>query len=181
MAAVSLRWIVIRLTIRANEAQPSTEREKEQWTTREAKAFLASFSWPCLQKGGTSVEPFNSPPENRNVQLTAQILATFDAIELLSQALLLTNKVPNPASMFSGGALHHALANGGSPDTEHIPSGLWDACVDGLEGAFAPEKDGKGKKRLKTKGSRVKAGHGPAVHGARQGMFEVLTGLDEGV
>lgn len=182
MAAVSLRWIVIRLTIRANEAQPSTEREKEQWTTREAKAFLASFSWPCLQKGGTSVEPFSLPPENRNVQLTAQILATFDAIELLSQVLLLTNKVPNPASMFSGSALHHALANGGSPDTEHIPSGLWDACVDGLEGAFAPEKDGKGKKRLKTKGSRVKAGHGPAVHGARgQGMFEVLTGLDEGV
>ncbi|KAI0249246.1 hypothetical protein BJV78DRAFT_1229292 [Lactifluus subvellereus] len=180
MAAVSLRWVVRRLTIRANEAQPSTEREKEQWTTREAKAFLGSFSWPCSQKGGTSVEPFSPPPENRSVQLTAQILATFEAIEMLSQALLLTNKVPNPASMFSGGAFHHTLVN--APDTQHIPSGLWDACVDGLEGAFAPEKDGKGKKHRKTKGSSAKAGHGPAVHGARgQGMFEVLTGLGEGV
>ncbi|KAI0250711.1 hypothetical protein BJV78DRAFT_1218202 [Lactifluus subvellereus] len=82
--------------------------------------------------------------------------------------------------MFSESACSHTLAN--ATDTQHLPSGLWDACVDGLEGAFAPEKDGKGKRHRKTKGSSAKAEHGPAVHRARgQGMFEVLTGLGEGV
>src|SRR6266478_6723130 len=94
MAVVSLRWVLSRLADRADEAQRSAEREKEKWTIREAQAFLASFSWP----GGTSVGPISPPLENRSIQLTAQILATFDAVEMLSQVLLLTNKVSNPAS-----------------------------------------------------------------------------------
>jgi hypothetical protein len=181
MAAVSLRWAVSRLAVRADEAQPSVEREKEKWTVREAQAFLASFSWPCLP-GGKLVDPSSPPPENRSVQLTAQILAIFDAIEMLSQTLLLTNKAPNPAPMFSGRAFHRTLANRETPDVQNIPSGLWDACVEGLQGAFAPEKGGKGKKDRKTKGGRAMSGNGPAVHGARgQGMFDVLTGLGESV
>jgi hypothetical protein len=178
MAVVSLRWIVSRLANRADEAQPSAEREKEKWTIREAQAFLAAFSWP----GGTSVEPTSPPLENRSIQLTAQILATFDAVEMLSQVLLLTNKIPSPASYFSGRAFHHFLANGNSADI-HLSPGLWGACVDGLEGAFSHGDDRKRKRDRKKTENQAKTPHKPAVHGARvhQSMFDVLSALDEGV
>jgi hypothetical protein len=118
--------------------------------------------------------------ENRSIQLTAQILATFDAIEMLSQVLLLTNKVPNPASFFSGRAFHDSLANGNSPDV-HFPPGLWDACVGGLEGAFAHESDRKRKRDRKTMESQAKTAQKPAVRGTRvhQSMFDVLSALGE--
>lgn len=178
MAVVSLRWIVSRLANRADEARSSAEREKEKWTAREAQAFLASFSWP----GGTSVEPASPPLENRSVQLTAQILATFDAVEMLSQVLLLTNKAPNPASFFSGRAFHDFLAKGNGPDM-HLPPGLWEACVDGLEGAFAHESDKKRKRNRKPVVSQAKTAHGPAVHGTRihQSMFGVLSAMGDSV
>jgi hypothetical protein len=178
MAVVSLRWIVSRLANRADEAQPSAEREKEKWTIREAQAFLAAFSWP----GGTSVGPASPPLENRSIQLTAQILATFDAVEMLSQVLLLTDKVPCPASYFSGRAFHHFLANGDSADLRLSPD-LWDACVDGLEGEFAQGGDRKRKRDRKKTENQEKTPHKPAVHGARvhQSIFDVLSALDEGV
>lgn len=182
MAVVSLRWIVKRLSIRADEARPTAEREKEKWTVREGQAFLASFSWPG--SAPVTAEETSPPLENRSVQLTAQILATFDAVEMLSQALLLTNKVPNPASLFSGKAFHQCLAHGGFPDAQ-LPPGLWDACVVGLEGVFAHEKDGKRKRDRKTKENRdrAKASHGPVVRGGvpGQSMFDVLSALDESV
>jgi len=175
MAVVSLRWIVSRLAARANEAQPSAEREKEKWTVREAQAFLGSFSWP----GSTSVEPNSPPLEDRSIQLTAQILATLDAVEMLSQVLLLTNKVPNPAHLFSGKNFHQYLADADTRDT-HIPPGLWDACVDGLEGAFAQEKAGKRKRDRKTTEGRERPMHGPAVCVVGgQSMFDVLSALGE--
>jgi hypothetical protein len=179
MAVVSLRWIVSRLAIRTDEAQHSSEREKEKWTVKEAQAFLASFSWP----GNTSspVKPTSPPLENRFIQLTAQVLATLDAVEMFSQVLLLTNKVPNPARFFSGKTFHQCLTNGGTPDT-HLPPGLWDACVHGLEGAFAQEKAGRKKRERKTTESREKQVHGAPVRGPRsQSMFNVLSALGEGV
>jgi hypothetical protein len=179
MAVVSLRWIVSRLANRADEAQSSAEREKEKWTIREAQAFLASFSWPG---GMTSVEPASPPLENRSIQLTAQILATFDAVEMLSQVLLLTNKSPNPASLFSGRAFHDFLSKGSSPDMD-LPPGLWDACVDGLEGAFAHESDKKRKRSRKPMEHQAKKAHGPAVHGTRihQSMFGILSAMGDSV
>jgi hypothetical protein len=178
MAVVSLRWIVSRLANRADEAQSSAEREKEKWSTGEAQAFLASFSWP----GGTSAEPASPPLENRSIQLTAQILATFDAVEMLSQVLLLTNKSPNPASFFSGRAFHDFLSNGNNPDM-HLPPGLWDACADGLEGAFAHERDKKRKRNRKPMEDQAKTAHGPAVQGTRihQSMFRVLSAMGDSV
>ena len=179
IAVVALRWIVSRLVIRADEAQSSAEREKEKWTVKEAQAYLASFSW----RGSTSVEESSPPLENRSIQLTAHVLATLDAVEMLSQALLLTNKAPNPAPLFSGKTFHQCLANGGTPST-HVPPGLWDACVDGLEGAFAREKAGKRKRGCKTTESREKPAHGPAVPARGvlgQGMFDVLSTLGESV
>jgi hypothetical protein len=178
MAAVSLRWIVSRLANRADEAKPSAEREKEKWTVREAQAFLASFSWP----GSTSVEPTSPPLENRSIQLTAQILATFDVVEMLSQVLLLTNKVPNPASFFSGRTFHNLLAKGNSLEMR-LPPGLWNACVDSLEGAFAHESDKKKKRGRKTTENQAKTTHGPAVNGTRvhQSMFSLLRAMDDSV
>ena len=174
MAVVSLRWIINRFAIRADKAQPGTEREKDKWTVREAQAFLASFCWP----GGTLIEPTTPPLEIRSIQLTAQILSTFDAVEMLSQALLLTNKVPNPARYFSGKAFHQLLANGVTQDT-HIPPGLWDACVDGLEGVFAHEKGGKRKRDRTIVENRAKPAQGTAVRG--QSIFDVLSALDESI
>ncbi|KAI0292559.1 hypothetical protein BC826DRAFT_1092072 [Russula brevipes] len=165
MAVVSLRWIVSRLAIRADEAQPSLEREKEKWTIKEAQAFLASFSW----SGGTSIEATSPPLENRSIQLTAQILATFDAVEMLSQVLLLTDKVPNPAPFFSGKAFHQRLSNGATSDT-HLPP------------SFAQEKEGKRKRGRRVMENKAKPAHGPAVGGVRgQSMFDVLSALGESV
>lgn len=178
MAVVSLRWIVSRLANRADVAHSSAEREKEKWTSREAQAFLASFSWP----GGTSVEPSSPPLENRSIQLTAQILATFDAVEMLSQVLLLTNKSPHPASFFSGRAFHDFLSKVNNGDM-HLPPGLWDACADGLEEAFAHESDKKRKRNRKPMEDQAKTAHGPAVHGIRihQSMFRVLSAMGDTV
>ena len=178
MAVVSLRWIISRLVNRADEAQSSTEREKEKWTIREAQAFLASFSWP----GGSSVESASPPLHNRSIQLTSQILATFDAIEMLSQVLLLTNISPNPATFFSGRAFHDFLAKENSLDM-HLPHGLWEACVDGLQGALVPESDKKRKRVRKPMENQAKAAHGPAVHGTRihQSMFGVLSAIGDSV
>lgn len=179
MAVVALRWIVSRLALRADESQTGSEREKEKWTVKEAQAYLASFSW----SGRTSVEECSPPLENRPIQLTAHVLATLDAVEMLSQALLLTNKAPNPAPLFSGKTFHQSLTNGSTPNT-HVPPGLWDACVDGLEGEFAQEKAGKRRRGCKAKGRQEKPVHGPAVPARSvrgQSMFDVLSTLGESV
>jgi hypothetical protein len=99
---------------------------------------------------------------------------------MLSQVLLLTDKVPNPASSFSGRAFHDFLAKGNSLDM-HLPPGLWDACVDGLEGAFAHERDKKRKRNRKPMEHQAKTAHGPAVHGTRihQSMFRVLSAMGD--
>ncbi|KAI0301569.1 PIN domain-like protein [Multifurca ochricompacta] len=180
MAAVTLRWIVSRLATRADVAQSSSERERERWTIREGQAFLASFSWPCSRKGVTLAEPSGPPLENRSIQLTAQVLATFDAIEMLSQALLLVHRMHNPASTFSGKAFHQSLASGDTLGT-YIPSGLWDVCVEGLEGAFGHEKEEIRKRGRKTKENKEKSSHAYPAHGSRgQSRFDILAGLDEG-
>lgn len=179
MAVVSLRWIVRRLADRADEAGSSAERQREKWTIREGQAFLASFSWPGLPNGSTSVEPAVPPLENRSIQLTAQVLATFDAVEMLSQTLLLTSMAPNRTYLFSGKAFHRCLAGNGENVDARIPSGLWDACVGGLDGAFAHGKEGSTKKNRKSKGDRARLANAPpAFQGAPgQSIFDVLSGL----
>lgn len=175
MAAVSLRWIVRRLVGRADEAGPSAERQREKWTIREGKAFLLSFAWPCQPNGDKLVESAVPPLEDRSIQLTAQVLATFDAVEMLCQTLLLTSRVPDRTYLFSGKAFHRCLSRNGENMDLRVPSGLWDACVDGLDGTFAYEKEGSTKKNRKSKGGRV---DGPVLQGApRRSMFDVLSGL----
>lgn len=182
MAAVSLRWIVRRLSDRADEAGPSAEKQREKWSLREGQAFLVSFSWPCLPNDSTSVELETTVPplEDRSVQLTAQVLATFDAVEMLSQTLLLASRVPNRGYLFSGRAFHRWLAGNVENVDAGIPSGLWDACVDGLDGSFAHGKGGNTRKNRKSKGDRASSANAPAVQGTRgQSKFDVLLGLGE--
>ena len=182
MAAVSLRWIVRRLADRADEAGPSAERQKEKWTTREGQAYLASFSWPCLPNGvSTSVESAVPSLEDRSIQLTAQVLATFDAVEMLSQALLLTSRVPNQTYLFSGEAFHRCLAGDGENMDARIPSGLWDTCAGGLDGAFSHGKEESTKKNRKSKGDRAtrRLANAPTLQRASgRSIFDVLSGLN---
>ncbi|KAH9048026.1 PIN domain-like protein [Lactarius hengduanensis] len=179
MAAVSLRWIVRRLADRADEAGPSTQRQREKWTIKEGQAFLASFSWPSLPNCSTSVESGDTPLEDRSIQLTAQILATFDAIEMLCQSLLLTSRVPNRTYLFSGKAFHRCLAGNGENIGARIPSGLWDACVGGLDGKFARGKEGSTAKNPKStgKGGRASANTPAFQRVPGQSIFDVLSGL----
>lgn len=180
MTAVSLKWIVRRLADRADEAGPSAERQREKWTIREGQAFLASFSWPCSPNGSTSDEPAVPPLEDRNIQLTAQVLATFDAVEMLSQTLLLTSRVPNRAYLFSGKAFHRCLSGNGEHMDARIPSGLWDACVGGSAETFAHGEEGSTKKNRKSKGDRARLANAPALQGTRgQSIFDVLSSLGE--
>jgi hypothetical protein len=175
LATVSLRWIVRRLADRSDEAGPGAERQREKWTIREGQAFLLSFAWPCLPNGDTLVESAVPPLEDRSIQLTAQVLATLDAVEMLCQTLLLTSRVPNQAYLFSGMAFHRCLSRNRENIDLRVPSGLWDACVGGLDGAFAYEKEGTTKKNRKSKGGRADA---PVLQGAPgRSMFDVLSGL----
>ncbi|KAF8273411.1 PIN domain-like protein [Lactarius quietus] len=177
-AAVSLRWIARRLADRADEAASSAERQREKWTIKEGQAFLVSFAWPCLPNGSTSVASAVPPLEDRSIQLTAQVLATFDAVEMLCQTLLLTSSVPNRAYLFSGKAFHRCLSGNGENTDAHIPSGLWDACVGGLDGTFAYEKEGNTKKTRKSKGGRARLANAPVLQGASgRSIFDVLSGL----
>ncbi|KAH9073090.1 PIN domain-like protein [Lactarius deliciosus] len=171
MAAVSLRWIVRRLADRADEAGSSTQRQREKWTIKEGQAFLASFSWPSLPNYSTS--------SRVSIQLTAQILATFDAIEMLCQSLLLTSRVPNRTYLFSGKAFHRCLAGSGEHIGARIPSGLWDACVGGLDGTFARGKESGTAKNPKStgKGGRASANTPTFQRVPGQSIFDVLSGL----
>ncbi|KAI0748800.1 hypothetical protein BC629DRAFT_1241319, partial [Irpex lacteus] len=87
-----LRAVVQRLDIRARESG-SREREKERWTKDEARAFLGSFSYSSSIQGSEvdEREEVEIPIVDRNVQLSAQVLATMDAVERLAECLLLTS------------------------------------------------------------------------------------------
>ncbi|KAI0262566.1 hypothetical protein BC834DRAFT_828753 [Gloeopeniophorella convolvens] len=181
MVVVALRWIATRLATRADEARPSPDREKEKWTVKEAHAFLASFAWPSTP-GNDSEPPEEANPsiENRSIQLTAQALATIDAIEMLSQTLLLTDRIPNPARLFSGKSFHRFLLGSSTPGL-YLPPGLWDACVGGLESAFVSDKSGKKDRKARSKQSNLHVSSAPTVRRTLgQGNFDVLSGLAEG-
>ena len=178
LVAVSLRWIARRLAERADEAGSSAERQREKWTMRECRAFLLSFAWPCLPNGSTPVESTVPPLEDRSIQLTAQVLATLDAVEMLCQTLLLTSRVPNRGHLFSGKAFHRCLSSNGENLDERMPSGLWDACVGGLDGTFTYETEGSTKKNRKSKGGRARLANAPVFQGAPgRSIFDVLSGL----
>ncbi|KAI0343396.1 PIN domain-like protein [Trametopsis cervina] len=149
--ALTLRWVVSRLHARARESGGNREREKEKWSKQEALAFLASFSFATAPSVSNDHE---IPIVDRNVQLVAQVFATTDAIERLSEWLLLSSPgntsaeflLPSPALLFSGKTFHAYLTS-----TKPIPQdaarlSLCTAVCEGLDGAFAEQPDKKRKK-----------------------------------
>lgn len=140
--ALSLRWVVYTLWKRANES-PSKERDQERWTQREARCFLASFTWSSETLISDNLVGINERPPvtDRNVQLSAQILASLESIDELSAVLLIPDLIPHVSRQFSGKKFH-ALLTGVIPlDETAVPDPLWNACLDGLEKAFSAAKE----------------------------------------
>jgi hypothetical protein len=69
----------------------------------------------------------------------AQILMALESIEQLSQALLLTERVPFKVYRLSGRRFH-AMLTGTTSITQPLPSGVWDSTEDGLSDAFQEER-----------------------------------------
>ncbi|CAK5282415.1 unnamed protein product [Mycena citricolor] len=161
-AAVCLRWIIMTLHERASE---SKDRDKERWTRREALCFLAAH-----ELDSDPSESDNSPELlDRNIQLTAQALTCIEAVDQLSQILLISHLLPSIAPTFSGMAFHRRLT-GVAPPTVSQP--LSDACLVDLSYALADERK---KKIRKTKGSGRSASvpANPAT-----GLFGLLANAD---
>ncbi|KAI0090504.1 hypothetical protein BDY19DRAFT_984271 [Irpex rosettiformis] len=204
---LTLRYVLSRLRTRALESGGSREREKERWTREEARAFLASFAWSAgtLREEKGDVEEKEQEQErqrdeasippivDRNVQLTAQILATTDAIERLAECLFLslarhdeggststststfpstsasTSRytppfLPPPTLLFSGQTFHAYLTHTHPIPPDAVSKTLWEAACVGLEDAFG-EGGGGNRKRKKDK---VPASGGVSVQNGKK-------------
>jgi len=171
--ALCLRWVLLTLHSRALESG-SKEREKERWTRKEARCFLAAFSWTAEEKPPSGQENALPLPEilDRNVQLTAQVLTTLESIDNFSQTLLVTDRLPSPASLFSGVDFHSCLTGIRAVD---VPDTLWDACTDDIAETFGDERKKKPKKSQKALALPAKNSRKP-VTGA--GLFGLLADAD---
>ena len=183
IAALALRWMVSRLYVRARDSGGSREREKERWTKHEARAFLASFSWGSPRT--LDVEEDAVPVMDRNVQLVAQVLATMDAIQRLSQILLVDDSLPSSTLPFSGHLFHAYLSGTKQFPPDVVRDRLWHAAVDELDHVFI-EPSGKRRKkdrRKEAEGSSIATSQrttkGQKANGlAAGGMFGLLASLE---
>ncbi|KAH9889537.1 hypothetical protein C8Q73DRAFT_737263 [Cubamyces lactineus] len=179
LAVLALRFVVHQMHARALENPGVKERQMERWTQAEARAFLACLFGPHDgsvavvsedQKGATV------PIQERHVQLVAQLSAALDAAEQLSHVLLLAPKITNPARLFSGRRFHALLA-GSTAEVGAVEEGLWRACWQGLEGAYAelPQRRSKKEKKATAVGADVSRAKGKAKRPiAAASMFELL-------
>ena len=150
---LALRWIAFTLHRRWQETL-SKEREKERWTKKEAHCFLLSFSSAPSVDGSVETDIQNtSEPlpsiEDRNVQLTAQILMALETIELLSESMMLLQRVPSNASQLSGKTFHANL-NGSVTKGGSLYPGLWEAVESGLSDVFQEDRTKKKAKAPKS-------------------------------
>ncbi|OJT02228.1 hypothetical protein TRAPUB_7255 [Trametes pubescens] len=177
LGVAALRFVVRRMHLRALEAPGVKERQQERWTRAEARAFLA-----CVRPGGqhaqgkVEAEGEQVPILERHVQLVAQIEAALGAAERLAHVLLLAPAIPSPARHFSGGRFH-AMVSGDGAQAGELEEGVWDACVEGLEDAFAALPQRKSKKEKRAKGAVQAA---PPARGKAKGgsMFGLLADAD---
>ncbi|KAG6891496.1 hypothetical protein C0992_005635 [Termitomyces sp. T32_za158] len=167
---LAVRWVVRTLNTRAEETK-SKEREKERWTKREAACLLAMFNTPSQSCSGLAPQDSPTTVIDRNVQLTAQIVQSFESIEHLSQALLLTNTLPSSAHRFSGKVFHNSLMASQAFNPEMVSSDLLGASTFGLEHAFNEDRLTQKSKRAK-KGTKNKL-QADVPRGS--GLFELLT------
>lgn len=164
--ALSLRWVIHTLHKRAEEAN-SRDRDQERWSKREARCFLATFMYPDeMFESSVAKLPLVM---DRNVQLTAQILASLASISELANVLLISNLVPPVSRQFSGKKFH-ALLTGTIPlAVSPVTDPLWNACREGLEHVFMEDKRSSGKKIRKEHPPMPAAAH---VQGS---LFTLLT------
>ncbi|RDB25430.1 Protein asteroid 1 [Hypsizygus marmoreus] len=171
---LTLRWVVGRTHSRAQESN-SKEREKERWTRREARCFLASFDWTTSRQAPAAQEP--TPIVDRHVQLMAQLLQALESIEHLSQILLLSD-LPSPVHLLSGRTFHAYLTGTIALDPASVPSLLFEACSDGLDTAFSEGRVEKKRSKKFAKGKAKPVPNGSAKKLEGGGLFQLLADVD---
>ncbi|KAF8484106.1 hypothetical protein JB92DRAFT_2821711 [Gautieria morchelliformis] len=183
LVVVTLRWVLQTLHARADglkDGNQKREREREKWTRSDAEAFLSSLS---EDDDGVDVPSV----EDRSVQLSAQILSAFEAIQWLAEALLLVdlsgsgddNHLPvslaEAEKSFSGRKFHAALVRRRESPSKLLQQ-LWDASTEGLANVFGDERGRKGKKERK--GRKETQQIDQSSNKTLDGMFGVLADLD---
>jgi hypothetical protein len=183
LAVLAVRWVIHAIHARWEETG-SKEREKERWSKSEAQAFLSSFTW-AFSDDIAVADHLNllkaSPPppiDDRNIQLTAQVLMALDTIEQLAQTLLLTDRVPGNAHQFSGRAFHALLTGSVASFTPALPGNIWGITEVGLSHAFQQEKAKKAKKAKTEKPASTTPANKGRVNGSRTGLFALLGDMD---
>ena len=160
VSVLAVRWIARILSRRARETG-SKEREKERWTMTEARCFLASFAWSTAREYDSQREP--PPIVDRHVQLMAQYLMALEAINHLSEVLLLTERAPSTAHLFSGKLCHEFLTQIHPLEDAVIPSSLWAVATEGLSDDYQEERPKKAKKTKKERGPALPSSAKPTT------------------
>ena len=160
VSVLAVRWIARILSRRARETG-SKEREKERWTMNEARCFLASFAWSTAREYDSQREP--PPIVDRHVQLMAQYLMALEAINQLSEVLLLTERAPSTAHLFSGKLCHEFLTQIHPLEDAVIPSSLWAVATEGLSDDYQEERPKKAKKTKKERGPALPSSAKPTT------------------
>ncbi|KAH9485037.1 hypothetical protein JR316_0001943 [Psilocybe cubensis] len=178
-SVLALRWVVNTLHSRWQETG-SKDREKERWSKNEARCLLSSFTSLNSVSLGDVGDSAMPPIEDRNVQLTAQILMALESIEQLSQSLLLLDRVPGNAYQLSG-KLFHGLLTGTAPMLSTLlHSSVWAAVEEGLSDCF---QDERAKRPKKPKAAKVQttsiATNGARANTKNKGLFSMLGDLED--
>lgn len=138
-SVLALRWVLQIIHGRARDTG-SKDREKERWTKREARCFLASFSWAASLNTASLSNGDPPPIIDRNVQLVAQVLTALESVEHLAQILLLSDRVSSVAHHLSGRSFHSFLTGTRTLADDSVVPVLWNASEVGLhEGVFGEE------------------------------------------
>jgi len=153
---LAVRWVVSVLYDRAVESEGSKDRFMEKWTRSEVRAMLLAFirpTIPAVESKGEDASHGAPEIQDRHVQLTAQALASLEAVILLAQALLLDfdRRIPlNLVAHFSGKRFHQLLNSGRAEvsSSSEVLDPLMDVVSAGLDAeAFTDEAYKKRKAR----------------------------------
>lgn len=174
-AVLAVRWAVKTLHTRWEQSS-SKEREKERWSKNEARGFLSSFRWAAEDLASADHLKSTPPPiDDRNIQLTAQLLMALESVEQLAQTLLLTDRIPGNVHQFSGKAFH-AFLTGSASFTPSLPAGVWESAEAELADAFQQQRAKKTKKMKAEKPAAVPVR--AKGNASKQGLFSMLGDMD---
>ncbi|KAJ2914400.1 hypothetical protein MD484_g6017, partial [Candolleomyces efflorescens] len=167
-----VRWVAHVLHARALQHEGNKARDQEVWTATEARCLLAAFSTGHSGKEATTDLGF---PElaDRNIQLMAQVLAVSEAIEQLSQALLLGDRVPIPTYAFSGKQFHKLLNEANGTTISGVDD-MWEAVEEEPTAPFKQELPRKTRKTKKASGPTSPQRGGNVAKRPTQGFYALL-------